>query len=136
MIRPIMKDVIFLSQKAESATKKDRAIGLDLLDTLKAHQEECVGMAANMIGEKKAIIVCTLNNRNVLMYNPEIIKRSLPFETEEGCLSLTGLRKCTRYKEIEVVYLDESFRKKKAKFTGWDAQIIQHECDHLQGIII
>ena len=136
MIRPIMKDVIFLSQKAESATKKDRAIGLDLLDTLKAHQEECVGMAANMIGEKKAIIVCTLNNRNVLMYNPEIIKRSSPFETEEGCLSLTGLRKCTRYKEIEVVYLDESFRKKKAKFTGWDAQIIQHECDHLQGIII
>ena len=136
MIRPIMKDVIFLSQKAESATKKDRAIGLDLLDTLKAHQEECVGMAANMIGEKKAIIVCTLNNRNVLMYNPEIIKRNFPFETEEGCLSLTGLRKCTRYKEIEVVYLDESFRKKKAKFTGWDAQIIQHECDHLQGIII
>ena len=136
MIRPIMKDVIFLSQKAESATKKDRAIGLDMLDTLKAHQEECVGMAANMIGEKKAIIVCTLNNRNVLMYNPEIIKRSSPFETEEGCLSLTGLRKCTRYKEIEVVYLDESFRKKKAKFTGWDAQIIQHECDHLQGIII
>ena len=136
MIRPIMKDVIFLSQKAESATKKDRAIGLDLLDTLKAHQEECVGMAANMIGEKKAIIVCTLNNRNVLMYNPEIIKRSFPFETEEGCLSLTGLRKCTRYKEIEVVYLDESFRNKKAKFTGWDAQIIQHECDHLQGIII
>ena len=136
MIRPIMKDVIFLSQKAESATKKDRAIGLDMLDTLKAHQEECVGMAANMIGEKKAIIVCTLNNRNVLMYNPEIIKRNFPFETEEGCLSLTGLRKCTRYKEIEVVYLDESFRKKKAKFTGWDAQIIQHECDHLQGIII
>ena len=136
MIRPIMKDVIFLSQKAESATKKDRAIGLDLLDTLKAHQEECVGMAANMIGEKKAIIVCTLNNRNVLMYNPEIIKRNFPFETEEGCLSLTGIRKCTRYKEIEVVYLDESFRKKKAKFTGWDAQIIQHECDHLQGIII
>lgn len=136
MIRPIMKDVIFLAQKAEPATKKDRAIGQDMLDTLAAHQEECVGMAANMVGEKKAIIVCTLGNRNVLMYNPVIIRKSLPFETEEGCLSLTGQRACVRYKEIELVYFDENFRKKKEKFSGWDAQIIQHECDHLAGIII
>lgn len=136
MIRPIMKDVIFLSQKAEQATKKDRAIGQDMLDTLAAHQEECVGMAANMIGENKAIIVCTLGSRNVLMYNPTIIRKACPFETEEGCLSLTGQRSCLRYKEIEVVYFDENFRKKKEKFSGWDAQIIQHECDHLAGIII
>lgn len=136
MIRPIMKDVIFLAQKAEPATKKDRAIGQDMLDTLAAHQEECVGMAANMIGEKKAIIVCTIGNRNMLMYNPVIIRKNLPFETEEGCLSLTGQRACVRYKEVELVYFDENFRKKKAKFSGWDAQIIQHECDHLDGIII
>ncbi|MDO4178897.1 MAG: peptide deformylase [Phascolarctobacterium sp.] len=136
MIRAIMKDVIFLSQKAEPATKKDRTIGQDMLDTLTAHADECVGMAANMIGENKAIIVCTLGNRNILMYNPVIIRKTQPFETEEGCLSLTGLRSCTRYKEIEVVYYDEGFRKKKEKFSGWDAQIIQHECDHLAGIII
>lgn len=136
MIRPIMKDVIFLAQKSEPATKKDRAIGQDMLDTLAAHQEECVGMAANMIGEKKAIIVCTIGNRNMLMYNPVIIRKNLPFETEEGCLSLTGQRACVRYKEIELVYFDENFRKQKAKFSGWDAQIIQHECDHLDGIII
>lgn len=136
MIRQIMKDAIFLAQKAEPATKKDRAIGQDMLDTLAAHHEECVGMAANMVGEKKAIIVCTLGNRNVLMYNPVIIRKSLPFETEEGCLSLTGQRSCIRYKEIELVYFDENFRKKKEKFSSWDAQIIQHECDHLAGIII
>jgi len=136
MIRPIMKDIIFLSQKAIPASKKDIAIGQDMLDTLAAHCEECVGMAANMIGENKAIIVCTIGDRNVLMYNPTIIRKQSPFQTEEGCLSLTGIRSCVRYKEIEVVYFDESFRKKKEKFSGWDAQIIQHECDHLEGVII
>lgn len=136
MIRPIMKDIIFLSQKAIPASKKDRTIGQDMLDTLAAHSEECVGMAANMIGENKAIIVCTIGNRNLLMYNPTIIRKQFPFQTEEGCLSLTGIRSCVRYKEIEVAYFDESFRKKKEKFSGWDAQIIQHECDHLEGIII
>lgn len=136
MIRPIMKDIVFLSQKAQTATKKDRSIGQDMLDTLRAHSEECVGMAANMIGENKAIVVCTLGGKNVLMYNPVIIRKLAPFETEEGCLSLTGMRSCLRYKEIEIVYFDENFRKKKAKFSDWDAQIIQHECDHLEGIII
>ncbi|MCD8338462.1 MAG: peptide deformylase [Lachnospiraceae bacterium] len=136
MIQLIMKDVIFLSQKAEPATLEDKQIAVDLLDTLKAHEGECVGMAANMIGVNKAIIAVNIGFTNLIMYNPEIIKKAQPFRTEEGCLSLIGVRKCTRYKEIEVRYQDINFKQQCQKFSGWTAQIIQHEVDHLQGQII
>lgn len=131
-----MRDVIFLSQKAEPATEADRKIAVNLLDTLKANEERCVGLAANMIGEKKAIIAVNMGIVNVAMLNPVIVKRSGPFETEEGCLSLTGVRRTRRYKEIEVEYQDMQFQKRRQKFSGWTAQIIQHECDHLEGILI
>lgn len=136
MVRPIMRDVLFLKQKSEPATKADLPIAQDLLDTLKAHGQECVGMAANMIGEKKNIIAVSIGFMNVAMMNPVITKKSGPFQTEEGCLSLVGVRGCTRYKEIEVEYEDLNFKKQKQKFSGWTAQIIQHEVDHLHGIII
>ena len=106
------------------------------LDTLKAHTDECVGMAANMIGVKKRIIVVNMGLMNVAMLNPVILKKSGPFETEEGCLSLTGTRKTKRFREIELEYQDQDMKKHVQKFTGWTAQIIQHECDHLEGIII
>lgn len=131
-----MRDVIFLSQKAEPATEADRQIAVNLLDTLKANEERCVGLAANMIGEKKAIIAVNMGIVNVAMLNPVIVKRSGPFETEEGCLSLTGVRRTRRYQEIEVEYQDMQFQRRRQKFTGWTAQIIQHECDHLEGILI
>ncbi len=136
MIKPIMRDVMFLSQKSEPATKADLPIAQDLLDTLKAHEQECVGMAANMIGVRKNIIVVNMGFMNVAMLNPVITRKKDPFQTEEGCLSLIGVRSCTRYKEIEVEYEDMNFKKQKQKFTGWTAQIIQHEVDHLSGIII
>ena len=136
MIRPIMKDVLFLSQKSQPATPEDKQVAFDLLDTLKAHEDGCVGMAANMIGVKKNIIAVNMGFMNVVMFNPVIIKRNGQFETEEGCLSLTGVRKCSRYKEIEVEYQDINFQKKRQKFEGWTAQIIQHEVDHLDGKII
>lgn len=136
MLQPIMKDILFLSQKAEPATNKDKAVIQDLKDTLAAHAQECVGMAANMIGVNKAIIIVALNKSQLIMVNPVIVKKVKPYETEEGCLSLTGKRPCKRYEEIEVAYQDEKFRKKYEKFTGWTAQIIQHECAHLQGEII
>ena len=131
-----MRDVIFLSQKAEPATEADRQIAVNLLDTLKANEERCVGLAANMIGEKKAIIAVNMGIVNVAMLNPVIVKKSGPFETEEGCLSLTGVRRTRRYKEIEVEYQDMQFQRRRQKFTGWTAQIIQHECDHLEGVLI
>lgn len=136
MIRPIVKDMLFLGQKSEKADKNDGEVIKDLLDTLQANAEHCVGMAANMIGIKKRIIVVNMGFFNVAMVNPVIIKKSGPYETEEGCLSLTGVRKTTRYKEIEVEYLDQNFQKQKQKYTGWTAQIIQHEVDHCNGIII
>ncbi len=136
MIRPIMRDELFLKQKSEPATKADQKIGQDLLDTLAAHKGECVGMAANMIGERKRIIVVDMGFMNVLMYNPVIIKKDSPYETEEGCLSLSGRRKTARYENIEITYEDANFRKQHQKYKGWIAQIIQHECDHLDGIII
>ncbi|MCD7744924.1 MAG: peptide deformylase [Lachnospiraceae bacterium] len=136
MIQPIMKDVIFLSQKAEPATPEDKQAAMDLLDTLKAHEGECVGMAANMIGVNKAIIAVNIGFMNLIMYNPEIIKKAQPFQTEEGCLSFVGVRKCTRYKEIEVRYQDVSFKQQCQKLNGWTAQIVQHEVDHLHGKII
>ena len=129
MVRTIMHDPVFLSQKSEPATEKDRQIAVDLLDTLKAHEEGCVGMAANMVGEKKRIIA-------VAMFNPKIIKKSGRYDTEEGCLSLPGVRSCTRYQEIEVEYQDINMMKQKQKYSGWIAQIIQHEVDHCDGILI
>lgn len=136
MIRPIMKDVFFLNQKSEPATKADDQVVQDLLDTLKANEAGCVGMAANMIGVKKRIIAVNMGFVNIPMLNPVITKKSGPYEAEEGCLSLVGVRKATRYQEIEVEYFDRNWKKKKQKYTGWIAQIIQHECDHLEGIII
>ena len=136
MIRPIVKDVFFLRQKSEDATIQDLSVGQDLQDTLLANQEHCVGMAANMIGVKKKIIIVNMGFMNVVMYNPVIIKKDSPYETEEGCLSLTGVRKTTRYQNIEVEYYDSSWKKHCQKYSGWTAQIIQHEIDHLSGIII
>ena len=136
MVREVVHDVLFLGQKSESATQEDKQIAIDLLDTLKAHEEGCVGMAANMIGVKKRIIAVNMGFMNVAMFNPVIVKKSGAFETEEGCLSLIGVRKTTRYEEIEVEYEDMNFTKQHQKFSGWTAQIIQHECDHLEGIII
>ena len=136
MIRPIVKDIFFLGQKSETATKQDLNVGQDLMDTLQANRERCVGMAANMIGIKKRIIIVSMGLLNVVMYNPVIIKKDSPYETEEGCLSLTGVRKTKRYENIEVEYYDSSWKKHRQKYSGWTAQIIQHECDHLEGIII
>ena len=136
MIKPICKDVFFLGQKSEAATVADKQVGQDLLDTLQAHAGECVGMAANMIGVKKNIIVVNVGFANMLMFNPVITKKAKPYETEEGCLSLTGVRKTIRYEEITVEYQDMNFEKHIQSFTGWTAQIIQHEVDHLSGIII
>lgn len=136
MVKPIVKDVLFLSQKSEPATTKDESIIKDLLDTLQYHSSSCVGMAANMIGYKKAIIAVNMGFVNMVMVNPKIVKKDSPYETEEGCLSLTGKRKTTRYQKIEVEYQDQNFQKKKQEFSGWTAQIIQHEVDHIHGIVI
>lgn len=136
MVKPIMKDLFFLRQRAEKATEADRQTAIDLLDTLKAHEEGCVGMAANMIGVNKAIIAVNMGFMNVAMFNPKIVKRNGKYETEEGCLSLDGVRKCVRYQEIKVEYEDINFKRQRQKYSGWTAQIIQHECDHLNGIII
>ena len=136
MVKPIMRDLFFLRQRAEKATEADRQTAIDLLDTLKAHEDGCVGMAANMIGVNKAIIAVNMGFMNVAMFNPKIVKRNGKYETEEGCLSLDGVRPCTRYKEIEVDYLDQNFKKQHGTYTGWTAQIIQHEIDHCHGIVI
>lgn len=136
MVREICRDVIFLGKKSELATKEDLSVAKDLLDTLAANREHCVGMAANMIGISKNIIVVNVGFMDLIMMNPKIITKKKAYEAEEGCLSLIGVRKTTRYEEIEVEYEDMSFKKHKAKYTGWIAQIIQHECDHLEGIII
>ncbi len=135
-VKPIMRDVLFLSQKAKPATSLDQQVARDLLDTLKAHEAGCVGMAANMIGVNKAIIAVSLGPVSIAMFNPRITKRSGAYQTEEGCLSLTGTRPCTRYQEIVVEYRDERFQPQRQRFTGWTAQIIQHEVDHLAGILI
>lgn len=131
-----MKDVLFLGQKSEPATKADLAIAQDLQDTLTANRDRCVGMAANMIGVRKRVIIVNMGLFNVVMFNPVIIRKERPFETEEGCLSLSGVRKTTRYERITVEYLDTSWKKHRQEYTGWTAQIIQHECDHLEGVII
>ena len=136
MIRPIMRDVLFLKKKAVPATKNDMSVVQDLLDTLKANEAGCVGMAANMIGVKKNIIVVAAGPFQFAMINPVITKKSGAYQTEEGCLSLDGVRPCTRYQEIEVDYMDQNFQKQHGKYSGWTAQIIQHEIDHCNGIVI
>lgn len=136
MIRPVVRDELFLRQKSVPATREDVAVITDLLDTLKANEQNCVGMAANMIGVRKRILVFSLGFANVPMVNPVITKKMKPYETEEGCLSLNGVRKTTRYEMIEVEYEDQNFKKQKQTFQGWTAQIIQHEIDHFDGIII
>ncbi len=136
MERPIMKDPIFLAQKSESASADDLDVARDLLDTLKAHREGCVGMAANMIGVCKRIIVFDNEGEYMTMLNPEIVKSSGAYETEEGCLSLTGTRKTKRYRSIKVRYRNEAMQERLKTFTGFAAQIIQHEIDHCSGILI
>lgn len=136
MIKPIVKDVLFLGQKSEPATKEDVVVIDDLTDTLRANLEACVGMAANMIGVKKRILVFCIGELIVPMVNPVILKKEKPYNTEESCLSLTGFRETKRYEVIEVEYFDRNFKKHKQKFTGFTAQIIQHEIDHFEGIII
>ena len=136
MVKKIVRDVFFLGQKSQEAVMEDISVGQDLQDTLTANREKCVGMAANMIGVRKRIIIVNIGFLNVVMYNPVILKRDTPYETEEGCLSLEGVRKTTRYQNIELEYLDGSWKKHWQKYSGWTAQIIQHEMDHLEGIII
>lgn len=136
MIKPIVKDIFFLRRKAETATREDIQVGIDLQDTLRANREACVGMAANMIGVNKRVIIVNMGFVDAVMFNLVLIKKDTPYETEEGCLSLTGVRKTTRYENIEVEYLDMNWKKQRQKLSGWTAQICQHELDHLEGIII
>ena len=136
MVKQIVKDPFFLQQKSEPATKADKQVVEDLLDTLRANQERCVGMAANMIGVKKRIIVVAMGPFLFPMINPVITKKSGEYQTEESCLSLEGVRPCTRYKEIEVDYLDQDFKPQHGKYKDFTAQIIQHEIDHFEGILI
>lgn len=136
MIQEICKNELFLAQKAEPATEADLPVSTDLLDTLQAHKQECVGMAANMIGINKRIIAFDNEGTYMIMFNPEIVKKSQPYVTEEGCLSLVGIRKTKRWKSIKVQYQNEKFQIRLKTFTGWTAQIIQHEIDHCEGIII
>ena len=136
MVRPIMKDRFFLSQKSKPATPEDAAVAQDLLDTLAAHRDGCVGMAANMIGVAKRIIVFVDEGTDMVMFNPELTKCSEPYETEEGCLSLSGIRPTTRYRKITVRYQNAAFQTRQRTFRDWTAQIIQHEIDHCNGILI
>ena len=136
MIRDICKDEAFLAQKAEPATPEDLPVAADLLETLEHHKDGCVGMAANMIGVKKRIIAFDNDGAYMVMFNPRIVKQSGPYEAEEGCLSLTGTRKTKRWKSIKVEYQNEQFQTRLKTFTGWTAQIIQHEIDHCEGVLI
>ena len=136
MIREICKAEVFLAQKAEAATANDLNTAQDLLDTLIAHKDGCVGMAANMIGVNKRIIAFDNEGSYLVMLNPEIVKRSGPYEAEEGCLSLPGSRRATRYRTITVRFEDRGFQPREQTFTGFTAQIIQHELDHSAGILI
>ena len=136
MIRDICKDEAFLTQKAEPAAQDDIHIAVDLLETLEHHKDDCVGMAANMIGVNKRIIVFDNQGIYMVMFNPEIIKKSGPYNTQEGCLSLAGIRPAKRWKSIKVRWYNEKFQERIKTFTGWTAQIIQHEIDHCEGIVI
>ncbi len=136
MVREIMKDEVFLTEASEKATAEDTEIARDLLETLEAHKAGCVGMAANMIGVRKRIIAFDNEGSYMVMFNPEIVKKSGAYEAEEGCLSLTGTRKTRRWQSIKVQYQNEKMQIRLKTFTGWTAQIIQHEIDHCNGIII
>ncbi len=136
MNKPIVRDAFFLSQESEEATKADLPVAQDLEDTLKANRERCVGMAANMIGYRKKMIIVATGLADMVMINPVITEKSEPYDTEEGCLSLPGTRKTTRYNRITVRYLDKKFDEHIQRFSGYIAQIIQHECDHLTGKLI
>lgn len=136
MIREICRDETFLSQKAAPATADDLATAQDLLDTLTAHKDGCVGMAANMIGVNKRIIAFDNEGAYMVMFNPVIIRQSGPYETQEGCLSLTGVRKTKRFQTVKVQWQNEKFQTRLKTFTGWTAEIIQHEIDHCEGILI
>lgn len=136
MVKSIVRDTFFLSQKSSLATKDDAPVITDLLDTLRANADCCVGLAANMIGVRKRIIVFNMGILNIAMVNPVIVKKENPYETEEGCLSLDGVRKTIRYEKIEVEFLDRNFKKQRQGYSGWTAQIIQHEIDHCNGILI
>ena len=137
MVKELVHDPIFLSLKSEIATKEDLQVAEDLLDTLTAHKDGCVGMAANMIGVRKRVIAFDNEGTYMVMFNPEIIKKSEPYETEEGCLSLLGgPRKCKRYKTIKVKWQTAEMQIRSKTFTGFTAQIIQHEIDHCEGVLI
>ena len=136
MVKPITKDPIFLAQKSAPATILDLPVAQDLKDTLEAHREGCVGMAANMIGVSKRIIVFDDHGSATVMFNPEIIKCSGAYEAEEGCLSLSGVRKTRRWRQIKVQYQNERFETRLKTYTGFTAQIIQHEIDHCNGVLI
>ncbi len=136
MIRDICKDETFLAQKAQPVTPDDLPLAADLLDTLAHHRDSCVGLAANMIGVNKRAIVFDSEGTSMVMFNPEILKMSGPYSAEEGCLSLTGTRPAKRFHTIKVRWQNEKFQDRIKTFTGWTAQIIQHEIDHCEGIII
>ena len=137
MVRELVHDPILLGVKSEVATREDLQVARDLLDTLAAHKDACVGMAANMIGARKRIIVFDNEGTYMVMFNPEIIKASGLYDTQEGCLSLLGgPRPCKRYQTIKVQWCNEQFQTRIKTFTGWTAQIIQHEIDHCNGILI
>ncbi len=136
MIREICRDETFLAQKAAPATADDLATAQDLLDTLTAHKDGCVGMAANMIGVCKRIIAFDNEGTYMVMFNPVIVRQSGPYETQEGCLSLTGVRKTKRFQTVKVQWQNEKFQTRLKTFTGWTAEIIQHEIDHCEGILI
>ena len=136
MIREICRDETFLAQKAAPATADDLATAQDLLDTLTAHKDGCVGMAANMIGVCKRIIAFDNGGAYMVMFNPVIVRQSGPYEAQEGCLSLTGVRKAKRFQTIKVQWQNEQFQTRLKTFTGWTAEIIQHEIDHCEGILI
>ena len=136
MQKELIHDHLFLALKAEKATVDDTEIGTDLVDTLKANLDRCVGMAANMIGINKCIIAVCVGNTIKEMYNPVIVKKASPYKTTESCLSVTGVHSTIRYKKITVEYYDRDFVKHKEKYADFEAQIIQHECDHLHGVLI
>ena len=136
MVREIMKDTAFLSQKAEITVAEDVSVAQELLETLEAHRDGCAGMAANMIGINKRIIAFDNEGGYMVMFNPVIVKRSGPYEAEEGCLSLTGTRKAKRFQTIKVQWQNEKFQTRLKTFTSWTAEIIQHEIDHCEGILI
>lgn len=136
MIRPIMRNELFLSRPSAEATEADLEVGRDLADTLRAHRHECVGMAANMIGVLKRVIVFDDEGTLRTMFNPEIVSKAGEYRTEEGCLSLAGQRPTVRFKTVKVRYRDEKWKERCSTYSGWSAQIIQHEVDHCEGIVI